>query len=318
LRFEGTSEDVLGYHVTLDTNGDYLSTSPVKMNSSYLDVLPSVQLRFGLGHDAAIRAVYGRGIARPNFVDLTPYQIQDDSANKLTVGNPNLKPTHANNFDLLFEQYLKPLGIIQAGVFYKDLSDPIYLVDTTVASGTFAGFTQEQPVNGSSAHLTGFEIAYQQHLTFLPGPMRGLGISANYSYTTSRAANVPNRTDNPPLQRQAPNTWNVSPTYDHGRLSVRVGISHNDENIFQYNFTDGAELGKHGPNGDVYLYAHTQVDAQGSFRMYRGLQLIVSGLNLTNEVFGFYQGSPQFPIQREYYKPSYSFGLRYTLSNEPK
>jgi len=60
------------------------------------------------------------------------------------------------------------------------------------------------------------------------------------------------------------------------------------------------------------------VDAQGSFRMYRGLQLIVSGLNLTNEVFGFYNGSPSYPIQREFYKPTYSFGVRYTLSNEPR
>jgi hypothetical protein len=51
--------------------------------------------------------------------------------------------------------------------------------------------------------------------------------------------------------------------------------------------------------------------------MYRGLHFIVSGLNLTNEVFGFYQGSEIYPIQREYYKPSYIFGLRYTLSNEP-
>jgi hypothetical protein len=61
-----------------------------------------------------------------------------------------------------------------------------------------------------------------------------------------------------------------------------------------------------------------QVDAQAQIRIYRGLQLVVGGLNLTNEVFGFYQGSPQYPIQREYYKPSYIFGLRYTLSNEPK
>jgi hypothetical protein len=60
-----------------------------------------------------------------------------------------------------------------------------------------------------------------------------------------------------------------------------------------------------------------QVDAQASFRMYRGLHFVVAGLNLTNEVFGFYQGSPLYPIQREYYKPSYIFGLRYTLSNEP-
>jgi hypothetical protein len=60
------------------------------------------------------------------------------------------------------------------------------------------------------------------------------------------------------------------------------------------------------------------VDAQGSFRMYRGLQLVASGLNLTNEVFGFYNGSPHNVLQREYYKPSYSLGLRYTFSNEPK
>jgi hypothetical protein len=52
--------------------------------------------------------------------------------------------------------------------------------------------------------------------------------------------------------------------------------------------------------------------------MYKGLQFIFAGLNLTNEVFGFYAGSPTQPIQREYYKPSYQFGLRYTLSGESK
>jgi hypothetical protein len=39
----------------------------------------------------------------------------------------------------------------------------------------------------------------------------------------------------------------------------------------------------------------------------KGLAATVSGLNLNNEVFGFYQGSSQFPIQREYYKPTYTF-----------
>jgi hypothetical protein len=68
--------------------------------------------------------------------------------------------------------------------------------------------------------------------------------------------------------------------------------------------------------GDTYLYQHTQVDAQAAFRMYKGLQFIFAGLNLTNEVFGFYNGSPQYPIQREYYRPSYEFGFRYTLSGE--
>jgi hypothetical protein len=50
-------------------------------------------------------------------------------------------------------------------------------------------------------------------------------------------------------------------------------------------------MGINGPNGDLYLYAHTQVDAQ---------------------VFGFYQGSPQYPIQREFYNRTISLGVRLT------
>jgi len=316
LRIEGTQEDLLGYHVTFDNKGNYVSTTPLTRNSSYVDPLPSAQMRFALNNESGIRFSYGRGIARPEFGSLPPFFTENDRRNSVSVGNPDLKPTHANNFDVLYEHYLKPLGILQAGFFYKDISDPIYSVTTPITTGAFSGFKQTQPVNGSSAWLTGFEIAYQQHLGFLPGAWSGLGIATNYSYTTSVAHDVPGRTDNPALLRQAPHTFNISPTYDRGRLSLRVGISYNDANIFSYQFTDGADLGKKGPNGDQYLYAHTQVDAQGSFRFARGFSFIVSGLNLTNEVFGFYQGSTVFPIQREYYHATISGGLRWTPTFE--
>jgi hypothetical protein len=46
--------------------------------------------------------------------------------------------------------------------------------------------------------------------------------------------------------------------------------------------------------------------------MYKGLQLVISGLNLSNEVFGFYQGSSIYPVQREFYKPSVIFGMRWS------
>ncbi len=118
------------------------------------------------------------------------------------------------------------------------------------------------------------------------------------------------------LERQAPHSWNISPTYDRGRLSLRVGLSYNDTNIFFYNYSDGADLGKKGPNGDNYLYSHLQVDAQASIRLAKGFTPVVYGLNLTNEVFGFYQGSPIWVIQREYYKPTYAAGLRWSLSSD--
>ena len=37
---------------------------------------------------------------------------------------------------------------------------------------------------------------------------------------------------------------------------------------------------------------------------------MVYGLNLNNEVFGFYNGSPQYVVQREFYKPTIAFGVR--------
>jgi hypothetical protein len=33
---------------------------------------------------------------------------------------------------------------------------------------------------------------------------------------------------------------------------------------------------------------------------------------MNNAVFGFYNGSPQYMVQREYYKPTYFGGLRWS------
>jgi len=319
LRFETTQSNFLGYHVTFDSNGDYVSTEPVRGNNTYTNVLPSIQFQYAFTPNTNLRAAYGRGLARPNFSDLPPFVIENDQGpgQSVTLGNPALRATTANNFDLLFERYLKPLGIIQGGVFYKHLHDPIFNVTSTdpLTSGPFAGFFTMQPINGTKAHIFGVEATYQQLLTFLPAPLNGFGIFANYSYTTSSAV-VPNRAIDPALARQGPSNWNVDVTYDKRRLSTRLGLTHNDAYIYLYNFQDGADLGIRGPHGDQYTYAHTQLDLQGTYRLHGGLKFIASFLNLNNEVFGFYQGSPIYPIQREFYGRTYMFGLRWSNAKE--
>jgi len=338
LRVEATQLDILGYVVTntTDINGNPLAVvNPKPSNFWYFDAMPSAQLRFALTSNSDVRVSYGRGISRPNPYDLVPYVSEDQTTNPFTVtiGNPNLRPEHANNYDLLYEQYLKPFGKIEAGFFYKQLSSPIYYINSPASSAPqYPGFQGDQLsyiINGGNAQLWGFEAAYIQHLAFLPGPLSGLGILANYSWTTSDAGHLPLRPDTPALQRQAPSTFNLSPTYDRWRLSARVGISYNGASIFQYQWTqctaaqaagagceDPANLGPKGPVGDIYFYPHTQVDAQVGFRLRKSLTALVQGLNLTNEVFGFYNGSPQYVIQREYYKPTYSFGLRWQPRRE--
>ncbi|GAC1436476.1 MAG: TonB-dependent receptor [Terriglobales bacterium] len=325
VRFEGTRVNTLSVDTTL--------AKPclcAKGASSYVDVLPSASLRFRVNDNSGIRLVYGRGLSRPLPQELTTAVSIDTGTSPSTyhIGNV-LKPAHANNYDLLYERYLTPLGLIQVGFFYKDITDPIVTNVTTPTTGPYAGFFLAQPANAGSAYVQGVEFAFQQHFTYLPGLLSGLGVSANYSYTSSGTRKVDQlRSDNPALLRQAPNTWNLSPTYDRGRLSMRVGMAYNGPNIFQYQYhdltlnPDGSKSstppdgGIKGPNGDSYLYGHFQVDAQGSYYLGKGLTAVVSGLNLNNEVFGFYNGSPQFVVQREYYKPTYTFGFRWDLHHE--
>ena len=324
VRFEGTNLDTSA--PILDANGMFQGTS--KSNGSYVKVLPSASLRFALGKDTYLRTVYGRGLSRPNPQDIAQVLSFDNTANPVLVslGNPNLKPEAADNVDVLIEHYINPFGMITAGYFYKNLSDPIVSHEFMVNTGSFGSATctqtipcrVTQPLNAGSAWINGFEAAYLQHLSFLPGALKGLGFSANYGYTASRASLGPDfgRSDHPRLLRNAPNTWNISPTYDRGRVSVRLGLSYNGANIAAYQFSDGVNGGIAGPFGDNYFYAHLQVDVQGSVALAHGLSFVMYGLNINNEVFGFYNGSPQYMVQREYYRPTIAAGMRWSPTHE--
>jgi TonB-dependent receptor len=303
VRIESTQDSLLANKI--DATTDPITVTPLHQNNSYTNVFPSVQAQYRFGSDTVLRASYGMGIARPNFGDIAPYFIDDPTSNpEFSQGNPNLKPTHAQNFDLLAEHYFKSVGLIQGGFFYKALTDPIYTV--IVNSNTLQTLT-----NGPSAHIAGFEAAWQQRLSFLPGALSGMGVRANYSFTSSQATfpAANGRTDHPTLLRTAPNNWNFDVTYDKKRFSARMGLTHNDGYIWSYGGSNAKD-----PTGDTYLYPHTQVDAQASYWIPRGhgLQAVVSMLNLNNEVFGFYVGSERYPIQREYYSRTISLGLRWT------
>jgi TonB-dependent receptor len=318
LRVEATHVDTLSFDETV-------GTLSFKAGGDYTDVLPSASLRFALDKNSDLRLVYGRGLARPDPQDLSAAVSQptlNQTPVTISLGNPNLKAEHANNYDILYERNLSPLGLIQAGYFYKDLTDPIVFQQffstktyPHVTPGTNVLVTE--PVNAGSGFVQGVEFSYQQKMSFLPGRFGGAGLSANYSYTTSTARDLPGRSDQPALLRQAPNSWNISPTFDTKRFSMRVGMTFDDKMIYQYQWMDGADsVGVHGPSGDNYLYSHYQFDTQASYKLPMGFEVYAYGLNLNNEVFCFYNGSPQYVVQREYYHPTYAGGLRWNSHRE--
>ena len=349
VRFENTGENNLGYDGASRATNPGLT--PIRAVGSYLDVLPSASVRYALTPAQGIRLVYGRGLSRPNFSDLVPFQTVTSSGTARTSasqGNPNIRAEYADNIDVLYENSLPHTGLLQAGFFYKNLSNPIIPTQTLVGpnptlTGNNLPYYLFQTINAGSAYVYGFEISFQQHFTYLPGMLSGFGASANYGYTASQAKlppfidpaalqpgqiSGPNRGPegaNPALIGQAPNSFNFSPTYDKRNLSVRLGMTYNQANIaaYQYNTSNNGPItagggggGPLGPNGDNFFYSHLQLDIQGSYRLPKGFTAVAYGLNLNNEVFGFYNGSTIYPIQREFYKQTFGGGLRWSPKHE--
>jgi TonB-dependent receptor len=325
LRAEYTSDNVHNL-----ASGD-IGITPNAFSGSYYTLLPSASLRFKAGPDSYVRLIFARGLSRPDPQDIAQplsWTASGNGSNRYSVnfGNANLKAETGDDVDVLFDHYLKPFGVISVGYFYKSLQDPIvvstYQLTNYLPPGAPSvdrgNYLATQPVNAGSAWLSGFEASYLQHYTALPRFLGGLGMSANYSYIGSSTSGIPGRSDHPRLLRNSPNVFNISPTYDRGRYSLRMGLSYNQASIYGYQYQDGQPGGVNGPLSDIFFYSHIQVDAQGIIGMGHNLSLVVSGLNLNNEVFGFYQGSSQYMIQREYYQPTFSAGVRWTPTRGEK
>jgi TonB-dependent receptor len=319
LRIEATNESNTGFLVTQDTSGDYLATSPVHATGSYVSPLPSIQFRYRLDQDSDIRAVFGRGISRPNPYDLVPYKTLDESRtpNRESIGNPALVAEHANDYDILYEHFLPSVGMIEAGYFYKQLGQPLVQTQTTVPN-TFPNpitptVLLSQTINSGHAYVQGIEFAYQQHLDFLPGVLSGARIDTNFTWTNSKDYGLPSRSDSPPQLGQAPYSFNITPSYATKRAMVELGISYDGANIAAYQWQDGSDnLGVRGPDGDNYYYERTQVDAQATYYLGKGFSITASDENANNALLGFYNGSPHYMTQREYYRPIYYGGIRWS------
>ena len=147
---------------------------------NYTDLFPSAQIRYAVDDNSNLRFAVTRGIARANYSDLAPHvsgMVCSTCAlkfNNLSVGNPDLKPQHAWNVDLLGERYFGASGVFSAGVFYKQITDFIYKRQFIYQGPAteFDGYYATEPANGGDAHLIGGEFDFSRPLDFIPGVPR--------------------------------------------------------------------------------------------------------------------------------------------------
>lgn len=291
VRFESTKVDYTGFEVLYNGDGDYASTRPVTGGDTSRFLLPGLHARYAVNDMTNVRAALTRTLARPNYFDLVPYQLVSQEDGEITRGNSSLKPTSSNNVDVLVERYFQSVGIVSGGVFYKRLTDYIFPFQFREANfGDLYDVTQ--PRNGDSASLWGMELAFQNRLRFLPGPLSGIGVYANYTWTDS-SATFPSRSEPSSLPGQSANLGNFALSYERAGFSGRASWNFHGKYIDAVGGT-AAE--------DVYYDNHTQLDVNVSQRVTRNIRVVVDALNLTNAPLRYYQGVPTRPTQEEYYR----------------
>ncbi len=275
MRVERTATNNTASRVT--QTGSVVTVAPVSGSTNYINAFPSLNATYRVDELTNIRAAFTTSLVRPQFRDMTPYVNIVVGQQTASIGNPDLLATTAKAYDVMVERYFRTVGFMSAGAFYKDLTNYIFATSRPRTPEDALGpdaILVTQPQNGPSATLYGFEVAWQQQLTFLPGILSGFGLNANYTYTKSEAT-IPSRTGTTSaLPGQTGNAGNVGIFYDRNRLSLRVGANYSGAFLSTINPVT--------PDGDTRTLSRLQVDASGSFQVSQGIKFFIEAINLSN------------------------------------
>ena len=225
----------------------------------------------------------------------------------MKIGNPQLDQSKSTNFDFLFEHYLKSLGLISGGIFYKNVDDYIYESIYKQKGGQFDTFQVTQTVNGANARVYGYEVAWQQQLTFLPGFLNGFGIYGNYTQIQSKFK-VPGLVSerNVRLPSMRPKVGNFSLSYEKYGFSGRLSL-----NFYETFISELAEEQK----DDLMEKGRTQLDFSASQKLNKKFTIFmgISNINNAQTILEFGDGRP---TDHKFFSAWGNIGIKYNPFNK--
>ena len=275
--------------------------------SDYNSFLPSLSLRASLSDDLLLRFGAARTITRPTLTDLSPRFTFNSTTLTATSGNPALDPFESDSYDISLEWYFAPGALASVSAFYKDVGGFIFSAGTPETVAGVNWMTVNRPRNAAEAEIQGFEINLQSDLLFLPAPLNGLGIVANYTYSDSSTgfpsdSVVPAGTDfqYPGLSE---NLYNLVLYYENGPIDIRLAQNYRDEFLLDAVFGGFA--------GSRHTDSYAQLDLSGSYRVNDNITLTLSGVNLTNTRFDrYFNGDPTIIANTNFIGRQIFFGGR--------
>lgn len=311
VRYERTDFSTKGMRVELveneETDVEEVINTPWSAERNYDHWLPSINVRYDLNDQIVVRGAFTQTLARPKFEDVAAFQIiesktENEDGEFITereaeVGNPQLPPFEANNFDLSVEYYPGAIGVLSAGYFYKDIDNFVVYANVAGTEG-WTGFEEVvQPINGDTASLHGIELSWVKAFD------NGFLVSANSTFSTSDATtlldgerydtNLPNQSDT---------VGNLTLGYENNVVSLRLTMTYKSENLEEI-------------DGDMLRMEddHQQVDFSGKYYISDNMMLYVNGINLTDEPFYHYFDQRNRNAQFEEYGRTFEIGLTWQM-----
>ena len=310
-------------------------TGPVTAENTGTLVFPSMHLNFDVDTDKKLRIGFTSGAARADYDQLRPNVVVDDSNQRISGGNPGVKPERSYGVDAYYEYYVQPQGYFMIGAFYKKVEDVLYTSRSTFGSNAldsngvdrsayaFSGIT-----NGGSGSVRGVEAAAQFQLEpyvsdlGLPDWMGGFGITANATYNDSEvtkpaildAAGV---TISPERKVPLPGTsevvYNVGAYYEKYGLSLR--LQYQNRTAWADGFADNLDSA-----GDTYWAEDDELDFSARYEISNGIEIYFDAANLLNNPGRRYSDPSNIlnaqgvstPFTNRYTIEWESFGRRYS------
>ncbi len=301
-RVEFTDLETTGYVV--DEGEDSPVLGKETSSNDYTNFLPGIHVRADISDNLIFYGAWTNTISRPNW-EQTRYARKTDDE-EMEVGNPDLDPYEAMNWDATLSYYMPSVGIASIGFFCKDIDNFIY---STTTDAVIAGEIYELTTfnNGGNASICGLELAYEQKLSFLPGPLDGFSLQGNLTVSESEADTIGTeyadaRTIDFPGHSDTVGSFAVS--YEKYNFFARLSGTYRSE----YLDSMGAEVFE-----DEYIDDHFQIDLSASYTIRDKYTLFANVININNEPLKAYYGESGRLRQYEEYGFSARVGVKFNF-----
>ncbi|HEU4550641.1 MAG TPA: TonB-dependent receptor [Rhizomicrobium sp.] len=246
---------------------------------------PKLSLAWQVSDPWALTASWGGAYRMPTVTEL--YQVVT-TGTFLSVPDPDLKPEHANTFELS-AQRRTPDGTVRLSIYQEDIDDALLSQSAPLVAGSTALYSFVQNVDHT--RVRGFELYADQNDVMIAG----LELTGSLTYADGRITKDTAfaRAMNKFIPQLPKWRANAVATYRIGRWAFTLGARYSDRSFGTIDNSDPVSNSWQGFAGYLVVDARAQVKVDDNWTLSAGID------NLNNDKYFLFHPFPQRTLMME-------------------